>query len=117
MAHLEEWTLKGATLTHVTAEKEYDVSREFIAKGIKTGRLDYRETSMWGNPCLRLLRSQLEKYISDELGAEHLEAKKAKAELRKINKEITSHKRKLTALQARKIAAEAAIAARRPIAE
>ena len=117
MADLEEWTYKGATLTDATAQKEYDVSREFIVKGIKAGKLDYRETSMWGNPCLRLLKSQIERYITDELGAEHLEAKKAKAELRKINKEITSHKRKLTALQARKVAAEAAIAAKRPTTE
>ena len=117
MADLEEWTLKGLTLTHATAEKEYDVSREFILKGIKTGKLEYRETSMWGNPSLRLLRSQLERYISDELGAKHLEAKKALAELRKINKEITSHKRKLTALQARKVAAEAAIAAKHSATE
>ena len=117
MADSAEWTLQGATLTDATAQKEYDVSREFIVQGIKTGKLEYRETSMWGNPSLRLLRSQLERYITDELGAEHLEAKIAKAELRKINKEITSHKRRLIALQARKVAAEAAIAAKRSAAE
>ena len=36
MAEYGEWTQKGATLSDVTAEKEYGVSREFIVEGIKT---------------------------------------------------------------------------------
>jgi hypothetical protein len=63
MAEYGEWNRKGATLSDVTAKKEYGVDREFIFKGIRAGRLEYREGVMWGNPYLRLLRSQLEKFI------------------------------------------------------
>jgi hypothetical protein len=72
MADYGEWNRKGATRSDVTAESEYGVSRDFIVKGIQAGRLDYRDGAIWGNPYLRFLRSQLEKYISDELGVDHL---------------------------------------------
>jgi hypothetical protein len=54
---------KGAVLSEVTAEKEYGVPRDFIVKGIQTGKLEYRDGAVWGNPYLRVLRSQLELYI------------------------------------------------------
>lgn len=60
MAEYGEWNRKGATLSDVTAKKEYGVSREFIVKGIRAGKLEYREGAVWGNPYLRVLRSQLE---------------------------------------------------------
>src|SRR5712692_9266436 len=63
MAEHGEWNRKGATLSDVTAHKEYGVSRDFIVKGIRAGKLEYREGSIWGNPYLRVLRSQLELYI------------------------------------------------------
>ena len=62
MAEYGEWNRKGATLSDVTAKAEYGVSRDFIVKGIKTGKLEYRQGSIWGNPYLRILKSQLEKY-------------------------------------------------------
>ena len=68
MAEFGEWNRKGATLSDVTAKKEYGIDREFIVKGIRAGKLEYREGVIWGNPYLRILRSQLEKYISEELG-------------------------------------------------
>ena len=39
MAEYGEWNRKGATLSDVTAQKEYGVSRDFIVRGIQTGRL------------------------------------------------------------------------------
>ena len=72
MAEYGEWNRKGATLSDVTAKKEYGVSREFIVKGIRAGKLEYREGAIWGNPYLRLLRSQLEQYISEKLGADQV---------------------------------------------
>ena len=57
MAEYGEWTLKGATLSDVTARKEYGVSRDFIVKGIRAGKLEYRQGSIWGNPYLKVLRS------------------------------------------------------------
>ena len=109
MAEYGEWNRKGATLSDVTALKEYGVSRDFIVKGIRAGKLEFREGAIWGNPYLRILRSQLEQYIADQLGAKQLGGKKAQAELRKVIKEIGSLKKKLAALERRKAKIEAAI--------
>jgi hypothetical protein len=68
MAEYGEWTRKGATLSHVTAEAEYGVSKDFIIKGIQSAKLEYREGVMAGNSYLKILRSQLENYIREELG-------------------------------------------------
>jgi len=88
MAEYGEWNRKGATLSDVTAKAEYGVSRDFIVKGIQTGKLEYREGSIWGNPYLRVLRSQLEKYIAEELGEDYLLRLKNQTELRRVKKEI-----------------------------
>jgi hypothetical protein len=72
MAKYGEWNRKGAVLSDVTAQKEYGVSRDFVVKGIQAGKLEYREGSVWGNPYIRVLRSQLEPYIIEELGSEYL---------------------------------------------
>ena len=109
MAEYGEWNRKNAVLSDVTAQKEYGVTREFIVKGIQAGRLEYREGAVWGNPYLRILRSQLEAYIAAQLGSEHLASKKAQTELRAISKEIAEFKKKLAALEARKVELERAI--------
>ncbi len=106
MAEYGEWNRKGATLSDVTAKKEYGVDRDFIVKGIRAGKLEYREGVIWGNPYLRLLRSQLEKYIAEELGQDSLSTEKNKTELRKIKKEIMKVKRRLKELGARRIELE-----------
>ena len=98
MAEHGEWNRKGATLSDVTAAKEYGVDRDFIVKGIRAGKLEYREGEMWGNPYLRLLRSQLERYIAEKLGAKRLSSGKKQTELRKIKKEVSSLKRRLKEL-------------------
>lgn len=102
MAEYGEWNRKGATLSDVTAKKEYGVSREFIVKGIRAGKLEYRQGAIWGNPYLRLLRSQLEQYVIKELGADHLSKGKNQTELRTIKKEIAGLKKRLTELEVRK---------------
>lgn len=107
MAEHGEWNRKGATLSDVTAQKEFGVTREFIVEGIRAGKLEYRHGAIWGNPYLRILRSQLEQYIAARLGAKHLGAKKGETELRKIKKEIARLKEELAALQARRAELEA----------
>jgi hypothetical protein len=109
MAELGEWNRKGATLSDVTAHKEYGVSRDFIVQGIRAGNLEFREGVIWGNPYLKILRRQLEQYIAEQLGSQQLGRKKAQGELRKINKEIGGLKKKLAALKARKAEIEAEI--------
>ena len=106
MAEYGEWNRKGATLSDLTAKKEYEVDRHFIIKGIETGKLEYRQGVIWGNPYLKILRSQLEEYIASELGPEYLADVKNKLELRKIKKEISDIKKRLKALQTRKIELE-----------
>jgi hypothetical protein len=106
MADHGEWNRKGATLSDITAEAEYGVNRDFIVKGIQTAKLEYRDGAMWGNPYLRILRSQLEKYITEELGEDYLVRVKTHTELRKIQKEISDLKKKLNVLQDRKTVLE-----------
>jgi hypothetical protein len=102
MAEYGEWNRKGAVLSDVTAQKEYGVTRDFIEEGIRAGKLEYREGAVWGNPYLRVLRSQLELYMAEKLGSEHLMGKKAQTELRAIKKEIAGLRTKLATLEARK---------------
>ena len=109
MAEYGEWNRKGATLSDVTAKDEYGVSRDFIITGIEAGKLEYREGSVWGNPYLRILRSQLEKYIAEQHGFEYLMKVKNQAELRKIKKEIGELNKRLDTLQRTKAALEAAL--------
>jgi len=106
MAEDGEWNRKGAVLSDVTAQKEYGVTRKFIVKGIRARKLEYREGSMHGNPYLRVLRSQLEPYIVEELGSEHLASEKTNSELRSIKTEMAGLKRKLAALETRRAALE-----------
>ena len=79
----------------------------FIVRGINTGRLEYREGSIYGNPYLRVLRGQLEEYIVEELGEESLNKSKNQTELRKIKKEIATLKSRLKALNIKKAELEA----------
>jgi DNA mismatch repair ATPase MutS len=102
MAEYGEWNRKGAVLSDKTAQKEYGVTRDFIVTGIQTGKLEYREGAVWGNPYLRVLRSQLEQYIAEQLGSEYLSSKKAKTELRVITREISVLRDKLAELEKRK---------------
>jgi len=102
MAAYGEWNRKGATLSDVTAKKEYGVDRDFIVEGIRASKLEYREGSIWGNPYLRVLRSQLEKYIAEEIGQDHLSSARSQTELRKIKREISNLKKRMIELEARK---------------
>jgi hypothetical protein len=40
--------------------------------GIRAWKLEYREGAIWGNPYLRVLRSQLERCIAEKLGSSRL---------------------------------------------
>ena len=106
MAEYGEWNRKGATLSDVTAKKEYGVDRDFIVEGIRAGKLEYRQGTIWGNPYLRILRGQLEKYIAEKLGQDHLSSTKNMMEFRKIKKEIAHLKKRLADLEARRMELE-----------
>ena len=109
MAEYGEWNRKGATLSDVTAQKEFGVSRDFIVQGIRAGKLEYREGSVWGSPYIKVLRSQLELYIAEQHGADRVSQGKSQTELRGIKKEMTTLKKRLRELQTRKTKLETAI--------
>ena len=109
MAEYGEWNRKGATLSDVTAQKEFGVSRDFIIKGIRSGKLEYRQGAIWGNPYLRLLRSQLERYIAEQRGADCVSTGKNQTELRQIKKEMATLKKRLGELQTRRTELEAVL--------
>ena len=109
MAEYGEWNRKGATLSDATAKKEYGVDRDFIVRGIRAGKLEYRDGAVWGNPYLRLLRSQLERYIAEELGADYLARGKNQTELRKIKQEIADLRNRLEVLETRRAVLEQAM--------
>lgn len=108
MAEDGEWNRKGAVLSDVSAQKDYGVTRDFIVNGIQAGELEFREGAVWGNPYLRILRSQLERYIAAQLGSEYLADRKSQTELRSVCREIAAVRKKLAALEARRIELERA---------
>ena len=110
MAEYGQWNKKGATLSDATALKDYGVNRDFIVQGIQAGKLEYREGAVWGNPYIKVLKSQLERFITEELGSNYLANKTSQTELRKINKEIAELKKKIKDLLARKDELEKSVA-------
>jgi hypothetical protein len=102
VAEYGEWTRKGATLSHVTARKEYGVDWDFVVSGIEAGKLEYREGAIHGSPYIRVLRRQLEAYIVEELGDDYLRTWREKTELSKIKQEMTKLRKRLDELAARR---------------
>ncbi len=102
MAEHGEWSRKGATLSDVTARKEYGVDSDFIVKGINAGKLEYREGAIHGNPYIRLLRRQLEAYVAEELGDDYLLSWQARTELREVTQEMAQLRKRLDELEARR---------------
>jgi len=102
MAEYGEWSRKGATLSDVTARKEYGVDSDFIVTGINAGKLEYREGAIHGNPYIRVLRGQLEAYIVEELGDDHLRSWQGKTELREVTREMAQLRKRLYELEARR---------------
>ena len=102
MAEHGEWNRKGATLSDATALKDFGVNRDFIVQGIQAGKLEYREGAIWGNPYIKVLKSQIERFIVEQLGAGYLVNRTAQTDLRKINKEIAELKKRIKELQVRK---------------
>ena len=96
------WTIKGATLSHKSAEKEFGLTFDEIAAGIRAGKLQYRENNIYGSPFLRLLRSEVEALVNDKYGKDYLKTKQLKAELAKINKTLRQLKSQTLSLEKRK---------------
>ncbi len=72
------WTLKGGTLSDKTARKEFGLSQDEIIEAIKSGKLEYKQNYMHGNPYLRLLRNEIEALVNEKYGTNYLKNKKLK---------------------------------------
>ncbi|MBI3890690.1 MAG: hypothetical protein HY303_04075 [Candidatus Wallbacteria bacterium] len=97
-----EWGRKGASLSDKTARKEYGLTQNEIVAAIRAGKLQYRETSLWGNPFLRLLRREIEALVAQGHGAVYLEDQKVKTELEHVNRELRRLKTQMAKLEERK---------------
>src|SRR5215813_15261851 len=105
MAHTDDsaiWVQKGATLSDKTAQKEFGLRPEDILEAIKAGKLQYRHNTLYGNPCLKLLREEVECLVNEKYGMDYLQQRNAKTELGKVTTAIRSLQRKLAQLEKRK---------------
>jgi len=77
---------QGATLSDVTAQKEYGVSRDFIVSGIRAGKLEFRRRSSMGQSLFEGFSGASLSGTSPKLGSSHLAGTKTQTELRKVKK-------------------------------
>jgi hypothetical protein len=96
------WQRKGATLSDKTARKEYELTQDEIVEAIRAGELQYRQSSIHGNPFLRLLRQEVEALVKRKHGGDYLQGQQAKTELTSINREMKKLKKQIATLEARK---------------
>jgi hypothetical protein len=83
-----EWRRKGATLSDKTAREEFGLTQEEIVQALRAGKLQYRQSSIHGNPFLRLLRREVEALVKKKHGTDYLKDRHAKTELAHINREL-----------------------------
>ena len=91
-----------STLSGKTAQKEFGLRQEDILEAIKAGKLHYRHNTLYGNPCLKLLREEVECLVNEKYGMNYLKQRNVKTELGKVQTEIRSLHRKLAQLEKRK---------------
>ncbi len=107
----EEWGRQGATLSDKTARSEYGLTQDEIFAAIDAGKLQYRPAAMHGNPWLRLLRREVEDLVRTGHGERYLQERKARTELAQINRELKQLRAQLAALEERRAALLADLAA------
>ena len=96
------WSQKGTTLSDKSARQEFGLTQEEIYAAMRAGKLQYRQSNMYGNPWFRLLRHEVEALVKVKSGAGHLHTKKLEKDLADINKESRKLKVRLTALERRR---------------
>lgn len=67
--------------------------------GIRAGRLEFQERSVWGNPYVVVLRRELEAYITEELGSHYLSGSITQNKIRTLKREIKATKLMLQGLE------------------
>jgi hypothetical protein len=69
---------------------------------MRSGKLQFREASMHGNPWFRLLWHEVEALVKEKCWQDHLHNKKLQKELADINKEPRKLKSRLAAIERRR---------------
>ncbi|MEM7125395.1 MAG: hypothetical protein AAF702_03655 [Chloroflexota bacterium] len=98
-----QWRQKGGSLSHKNASKEFGLTEAELFEAIRAGKLHYRQNYAHGNPYFKLLRSEVAALAYELRGEKGMEEQKIEHELTQVNREINSLKRKLSALEKRKI--------------
>ena len=97
------WTSPGETLSHKNACKEFDLEEDVVIEAMKKGILQYRVNYAHGNPYYRLLRNEVIALAKEIHGENTLELKRIEFEIKTTTTEINSYKRKISALEKKKI--------------
>ncbi len=100
----EEWLRKGATLSDKSARAEFGLTQDEIIAAIRAGQLQYRPSSMHGNPWLRLLRREVEDLVRTRHGDRYLRDRQARTELARVNRELKQLRGQIAALEERRSA-------------
>jgi peptidoglycan hydrolase CwlO-like protein len=95
----EEWRRKGATLSDKTARKEFGLTQDEILAAIDAGQLQYRISSIHGNPWFRLLRREVEDLMNGTYNDRQHKQSRTKAELARVQKELKQLRTQLAALE------------------
>jgi hypothetical protein len=97
-----EWRRKGATLSDKTARREFGLTQDEIVEAIRAGKLQYRVSSMHGNPWFRLLRGEVEELVTVGRGSRYLAERQAKAELARIDSDLKRLRSQLAVMETRR---------------
>ena len=98
-----KWSEKGATLSDKSARQEFGLTERDIIAAIRAGKLQFRESSMHGNPWLRLLRHEVEALVREQSGQDGLNKKKLQKELADIDRETRKLKTRMAVLGRRRV--------------
>jgi septin family protein len=93
------WKQKGATLSDKSARQEFGLTQQEIYEAMRAGKLQFQQNSMHGNPWFRLLRHEVEAFVTEKGGQDHLHRKKLEKELADLNKEARKIKTRLKAIE------------------
>ena len=96
------WKQKGATLSDKSARQEFGLTQQEIYEAMRSGKLQFQQNSMHGNPWFRLLRHEVEALVSEKGGHDHLHRKKLEKELADLNKEARKIKSRLKTVERRR---------------
>jgi len=103
------WARKGGTLSDKSARKEFDLTQEEIIEAIKAGKLQYRQNNVFGNPYLRLIRSEVEAIVREKYGPNYLKKKQLKKELAQTKRELKKLRATVVSLEQRKSELQASL--------